>query len=75
MAQIDRRDLDADPVVRFQHKYYIPLTLGLGLVLPTLVAASWGDALGGYIWGGVVARLLIWHCTFLINCASIARSR
>lgn len=55
---IDKKDLDADPVVRMQHRYYIPATLLLGLVAPTLLGALWGDALGGYIWGGVVARLL-----------------
>jgi stearoyl-CoA desaturase (Delta-9 desaturase) len=26
--------------------------------MPTLIAASWGDAMGGYIWGGLVARVL-----------------
>ncbi|KAL8276328.1 hypothetical protein RQP46_011253 [Phenoliferia psychrophenolica] len=67
MALVDKKDLNADPVVRFQHKYYIPLSLGLGLVLPTLIGASYGDAMGGYIWGGIVARLMIWHCTFCIN--------
>ncbi|KAF8322246.1 hypothetical protein DL93DRAFT_2050887 [Clavulina sp. PMI_390] len=67
MHLIDRSDLDNDPVVRFQHKHYIPLTLGLGLILPIIIAASWGDAFGGFIWGGVVARLLIWHCTFIVN--------
>ncbi|KAK4704034.1 stearoyl-CoA desaturase (Delta-9 desaturase), partial [Phenoliferia sp. Uapishka_3] len=67
MALVDRKDLDADPVVRFQHKHYLALTLGLGLVLPTAIGWSYGDALGGYIWGGIVARLMIWHCTFCIN--------
>lgn len=45
-------------VVRIQHQYYIPLTLGLGLFLPALIAASWNDLSGGFIWGGIVARLL-----------------
>lgn len=53
MNLIDRKDLNIDPVVRFQHKYYIPLTLSLGFVLPTLIGATYGDALGGFIWGGV----------------------
>ncbi|KAK4058273.1 hypothetical protein OIO90_000430 [Microbotryomycetes sp. JL221] len=67
MKLIDRKDLDADPVVRFQHRHYVPLTVGLGLVAPTLIGWTYGDALGGFIWGGVVARLLIWHFTFFIN--------
>ncbi|ORY88843.1 fatty acid desaturase-domain-containing protein [Leucosporidium creatinivorum] len=67
MALVDRKDLEADPVVRLQHRYYIPLTLGLGLGAPTLIGGLWDDSLGGFIWGGIIARLLIWHCTFAIN--------
>ena len=36
----------------------VPLALFTGLVMPTLIAATWGDALGGYIWGGLVGRVL-----------------
>ncbi|KAI5475934.1 hypothetical protein MNV49_000709 [Pseudohyphozyma bogoriensis] len=81
MPLIDQRDLNVDPardakltepalrrtVVRFQHRHYLPLTLGLGLGLPTVVGWCYGDAVGGYIWGGVIARILIWHFTFFIN--------
>ncbi|KAK4051941.1 hypothetical protein OIV83_002646 [Microbotryomycetes sp. JL201] len=65
---IDRKDLEADPGKLLPpHRYYVPLTVGLGLVAPTLIGWTYGDAIGGYIWGGVVARLLIWHFTFFIN--------
>lgn len=48
-------------VVRFQHKYFVPIAVFSGLVLPTLIAKyGWNDAMGGYVWGGLVARLLIW---------------
>ncbi|KDE03148.1 hypothetical protein MVLG_06343 [Microbotryum lychnidis-dioicae p1A1 Lamole] len=67
MSLIDKKDLDADPVVCFQHKYYIPLTLFLSLVMPTLIGWAWGDPMGGYIWGGVIARIMIQHATFCIN--------
>ncbi|KAG7566925.1 hypothetical protein FFLO_01304 [Filobasidium floriforme] len=68
MKLIEKDDLEADPVVRFQHKYFVPIAVFSGLVLPTLVAKyGWGDAMGGYVWGGLVARLLIWHTTFCIN--------
>ncbi|SCV67904.1 BQ2448_5515 [Microbotryum intermedium] len=67
ISLIDKKDLDGDPVVRFQHKYYIPLTLFLSLVMPTLIGWTWGDAMGGYIWGGVIARIMIQHATFCIN--------
>jgi len=57
MKLIDREDLDQDPVVRFQHKHYLPLTVGLGLVAPTILGSLWGDVMGGFVWGGLVARL------------------
>ena len=48
-------------VVRFQHKHYVPIALFSGLVLPWAIAhLGWKDGLGGLVWGGAVARLLIW---------------
>ncbi|EJU02565.1 hypothetical protein DACRYDRAFT_88363 [Dacryopinax primogenitus] len=67
LVLIEKGDLERDPVVRFQHRHYIPIALFFGLVCPTVIALAWGDMLGGFIWGGVIARLLIWHCTFMIN--------
>ncbi|KAJ7040291.1 hypothetical protein C8F04DRAFT_1083068 [Mycena alexandri] len=67
MELVDREDLDSDPVVRFQHKHYVPLALFFGFVLPTLLGTLWNDASGAFVWGGLVARLAIWHCTFLVN--------
>lgn len=65
---IDQRDLLSDPVVRFQHKYFVPLALSLGFILPAVVGKLWfDDAWLGALWGGFVARVAIWHCTFLIN--------
>ncbi|WWD07182.1 hypothetical protein V865_005279 [Kwoniella europaea PYCC6329] len=59
---------EADPVVRFQHRYYVPIALFSGLILPALIAHwGWNDWLGGLVWGGAIARLLIWHTTFCIN--------
>ncbi|KZT73326.1 hypothetical protein DAEQUDRAFT_662387 [Daedalea quercina L-15889] len=64
---IDQTDLDNDPVVRMQHKHYLLLALGLGLILPPCIGALWGDATGAFVWAGLVVRLLIWHCTFFVN--------
>jgi stearoyl-CoA desaturase (delta-9 desaturase) len=55
-----RPDTD-NPVVRFQHRHYVPIALFSGLILPFLIAHfGWNDGLGGLVWGGAVARLLIW---------------
>ncbi|KDQ63229.1 hypothetical protein JAAARDRAFT_53456 [Jaapia argillacea MUCL 33604] len=67
MELVDREDLDSDPVVRLQHKYFVPLAVVFGFGLPILAGSFWNDALGAFIWAGLVSRLLIWHCTFLVN--------
>jgi stearoyl-CoA desaturase (delta-9 desaturase) len=64
---IDGSDLNADPVVRFQHKYYVILALSTGIIFPTLIAAIWGDALGGFLYAGLFGRVIVWHSTFCIN--------
>ena len=61
-----KSDLDADSVVRFQHRYFIPLAVGAGLVLPTIVGQMWlGSWSQGFLWGGIIARLCIWHATYI----------
>ncbi|KAG7452278.1 uncharacterized protein BT62DRAFT_294111 [Guyanagaster necrorhizus] len=67
MELIDRDDLDSDPVVRFQHKYYVSIALFFGFVFPPMMGSLWGDPKGAFIWAGLVSRLAIWHCTFLVN--------
>ncbi|TFL03679.1 hypothetical protein BDV98DRAFT_564618 [Pterulicium gracile] len=64
---VDKDDLESDPVVVFQHKYYVPLALSLGFGFPALMGMLWKDPVGSFIWGGLVSRLAIWHCTFLVN--------
>lgn len=64
---IERTDLNNDPIVQFQHKNYRSLALFWGWIFPTLVASYWGDALGGFLYGGFVVRILIWHATWTIN--------
>ncbi|KAI8813379.1 hypothetical protein BJ742DRAFT_790218 [Cladochytrium replicatum] len=67
MKLIDASDLNADPVVRFQHKYFPFLAFGFGFIAPTIIGFAWGDALGAYLYGGFIARVFIWHVTFCIN--------
>ncbi|PCH34242.1 hypothetical protein WOLCODRAFT_130280 [Wolfiporia cocos MD-104 SS10] len=67
MELLDRDDLDNDPVVRVQHKYYVPLALTFGMIIPPIIGTLWKDTCGSLVWGTLVARLLIWHSTFLVN--------
>ncbi|KAF8508696.1 hypothetical protein JB92DRAFT_2732099 [Gautieria morchelliformis] len=64
---VDKSDLDRDVVVRLQHKHYVPIAVFVSFVLPTAVSCLWGDPLGGLVWGGLFARVIIWHCVFIVN--------
>lgn len=65
---IDIQDLLDDPVVRFQHRLFIPLAIFGAFALPTILSwMLWNDPLGGLLYGGFVSRVIIWHCIFSIN--------
>lgn len=61
------KDLEKDPIVRFQHKYYWWLVLGVGVALPTLCGALVGRPFGGFLWGGLLRLVLQSHATYSIN--------
>ena len=61
------KDLLGDRLVQFQDRHYAVLALGTGLLLPTLVAWAWGDAMGGLLVGGFLRLLVQDHATFCIN--------
>lgn len=63
----DVRDLQADPLVAWQHRWYVPLAVVFGIGLPTAIAALWGDALGGLLVAGFLRLVLQWQTTFTIN--------
>lgn len=67
LESVERKDLEDDPVVRIQHRFYIEGAIISGLILPTFLGWLWGDPKGGFIWAGLIARVMIWHCTFLVN--------
>ena len=61
------KDLEADPLIRWQHRYYVPLALFVGAILPALIAGLWGDAIGGFLIAGFLRLVLQWHATFSVN--------
>lgn len=64
----DVSDLTNNPVVRWQHRYYVPLIFGMGFIFPTVVAGLlWGDWRGGFFYAGAARLLFVHHSTFCVN--------
>ena len=61
------RDLERDPLVVWQQRYYAWIGIAVGLGLPVLLGFAVGDPWGGFIVGGAVRLLLVYHATFSIN--------
>jgi len=62
-------DLKADRLVMWQHRYHLPLGIGVGFILPFLIGIAFGRPWGGFLWGGLLRVVLGHHGTFLINSA------
>lgn len=61
------KDLARYPSIRFQHRWYAPIAIGFGLVLPALVAWTWGDFWGGLFVAGTLRAVVVLQGTFCVN--------
>ncbi len=61
------RDLERDPVVAFQHRYYLPLTLATNIGLPLALGWAVGDPWGVFLLGGLLRLVVNHHFTWFIN--------
>ena len=61
------RDLEQDPIVAWQHRYYLPLVLATNVGLPLALGWLAGDLWGVFLLAGLLRLVLIHHTTFLIN--------
>jgi len=61
------RDLEQDPLVAFQHRYYLTIALGMNIAMPLAVGALFGDAWGFLLLGGLLRLVINHHFTFFIN--------
>lgn len=62
----DVTDLHNNPVVRWQHKWYIPLLLTMAFVVPTVIpGVFWGDWKGGYFFAGAARLVFVHHVSNL----------
>jgi stearoyl-CoA desaturase (Delta-9 desaturase) len=60
-------DLERDPMIRFQHRYYVPIAFGVGLGIPLALGFLFGDPWGGLIIGGFLRLAVFYQATFCIN--------
>lgn len=61
------KDLERDPLVAFQHRYYVPLAIFAGFILPMGIGALMGSPFSGLLWAGLVRVVFTQHTTFFIN--------
>ncbi|HEX9708129.1 MAG TPA: fatty acid desaturase [Steroidobacteraceae bacterium] len=69
------RDLQRDPIVAFQHRYYYPLSIGLNVLVPLALGWLHGDLLGVFLLAGVLRLVISHHFTFMINSVAHAFGR
>lgn len=60
-------DLRGDPLIVWQHRYYLPLAVGMGFILPGIVGFVGGWGWGGLVWAGLARVVFTHHCSFLVN--------
>jgi len=60
-------DLRRDPLLQFQHRFYLPLVLITNIGFPLLAGWAVGDVWGTFILAGVLRLVLSHHFTFFIN--------
>lgn len=70
--QIDMSDLEADPVLAFQRRFYLPLVLLLAFLVPTQLAVSLAGEtyLNAFLIPGVLRYVCTLHITWLVNSAA-----
>ena len=61
------KDLEVKQALRFQYKYYFPLFVIFGFLLPLVLGCLWGRPLGALFWGVLLRITLVHHFTYFIN--------
>jgi stearoyl-CoA desaturase (delta-9 desaturase) len=61
------KDLERDPMLRFQHRYYLPLVLLTNFGIPVALGLLFNDFWGMILLAGVTRLVISHHVTFFIN--------
>eukprot|EP00698_Gefionella_okellyi_P005574 TRINITY_DN15076_c0_g1_i1.p1 TRINITY_DN15076_c0_g1~~TRINITY_DN15076_c0_g1_i1.p1 ORF type:complete len:377 (-),score=41.47 TRINITY_DN15076_c0_g1_i1:116-1246(-) len=64
LSKINIADIDADPIARWQSNNYRWLSLAVAFGVPMLLCRDFWQA---YLFGGCLARVLVWHTTWFVN--------
>jgi stearoyl-CoA desaturase (delta-9 desaturase) len=60
-------DLAADPLIRLQNRFYVPLAVAMGFGVPLAIGYAMGHPWGGLLWAGIFRTVLVHHSTFFVN--------
>lgn len=60
-------DMEADVLIRLQHRFFIPIAIFMGFVLPMLLGMLWHDPWGALIMAGALRIAINHQLTFCIN--------
>lgn len=60
-------DLVADPWLRLQHRFYVPLAVAVGFGAPLAIGYAIGRPWGCLLWAGLFRTVLVHHSTFFVN--------
>jgi stearoyl-CoA desaturase (delta-9 desaturase) len=61
------KDLERDPLVQLQHRYYLPIVLAMNFGVPLFLGLLTGDVLEMLLLAGVLRLVVSHHFTFFIN--------
>tara|TARA_Y100001001_G_scaffold149000_1_gene158436 strand:+ start:2044 stop:3195 length:1152 start_codon:yes stop_codon:yes gene_type:complete len=61
------KNLTKDPIVMWQYKYYIPIALGMNILIPVALGLILGDVWGMLLMAGFLRIVTTHHFTFFIN--------
>ena len=61
------KDLERDPMVMFQHRFYLPLTLFMNIAFPLLLGWAVGEVWGVFLLAGLLRLVVNHHFTWFIN--------
>jgi stearoyl-CoA desaturase (delta-9 desaturase) len=61
------RDLERDPIVMFQHRYYLLLVIGMNVAFPLALGWAVGDVWGVFLLAGLLRLVVNHHFTWFIN--------